>query len=193
MVEVAYRLFRDHGYEATTMQAIAEAAGVAVQTVYFTFRTKAGLLSAVEDRAIPGGEQGPAWLEQVEHALRVERDPLALIGRWVVETAKVLERIIAFVGTIGAGLQTDPESVARRNRGRDRWFEVLIDRLRGLDALKPEMSHARALDIARAMVRVEAYQELTRSYGWSEEEWVKWMTGALARELLDGHIRPSSA
>lgn len=183
IVDAAYRLFKDHGYEATTMQTVADAAGVAVQTVYFTFRTKAGLLSAIEDRAIPGGDQGPDWREQVERELRAETDPRALVARWVAETATVLNRITAFVAMVGAGLQSDPESVAQRNRGRDRWFEVLVVRLRALDALKPGPAHA--LDMARALVRIEAYQDLTQNCGWSEEEWVTWMTGVLTRELVD--------
>jgi len=184
IVEAAYRLFKDHGYEATTMQAVADAADVAVQTVYFTFRTKAGLLSAIEDRAIPGGDRGPDLREQVEIALRSERDPRALVAHWVAETATVLNRITAFVAMVGAGLQTDPGSIARRNQGRDRWFEVLVDRLLALDALKPGLTHARALDVARALVRIEAYQDLTQHFGWSEEEWVEWMTDVLAGELL---------
>ena len=34
MIEAAYRLFLEHGYEATTMQDVADTAGVAGQTVY---------------------------------------------------------------------------------------------------------------------------------------------------------------
>ena len=185
IVDAAYRLFADYGYEATTMQAVADAAGVAVQTVYFTFRTKAGLLSAIEDRAIPGGDQGPDWRERLEGELRAERDPRALIARWVGETATVLNRITAFVAMMGTALQTDTESVAQRNHDRDRWFELLVDRLGALDALRTGLTHARALDVVRALVRVESYQELRQTLGWSEEDWVQWMTGVVIRELLD--------
>ena len=184
IVEAAYRLFRDHGYEATTMQAVAEAAGVAVQTVYFIFRTKAGLLAAIEDRAVPAGDQGREWQEQVETQLRAESDPHALVERWVGVTADVLSRITDFVAAMGAGMQIDSESVARRNRDRDRWFLVLVDRLRALDALPPGMTQARALDVVRALVRVESFQELTGDSGWSRDDWVAWMAGVLTRELL---------
>ena len=43
----AYALFCENGYRATTMDLIARRAGVAVQTVYFTFHTKDDLLKAV--------------------------------------------------------------------------------------------------------------------------------------------------
>ena len=64
IVEAAYRLFSQHGYEATTMQAVADEAGVAVQTVYFTFHTKGGLVAAIETRAAGGGEEGHDWFER---------------------------------------------------------------------------------------------------------------------------------
>ena len=45
IVEAAHRLFTIQGYASTTMGQVAEAAGVAVQTVYFVFHTKAALLA----------------------------------------------------------------------------------------------------------------------------------------------------
>ena len=47
----AQALFIERGYAATTMEDIAAAAGVAVQTVYYTFRTKALLLREVVELA----------------------------------------------------------------------------------------------------------------------------------------------
>jgi hypothetical protein len=41
----------------------------------------------------------------------------------------------------------------------------------------------RALDIARALVRVEAYQEMTQRWGWTEREWIDWATNLVADEL----------
>ena len=56
IAEAALARFSGQGYAATTMDAIAHDAGVAVQTVYFTFHTKAELLIAA--LTIAGG--GPA-------------------------------------------------------------------------------------------------------------------------------------
>ena len=44
MLDAAYDLFCEQGFRATTMDAIAQRAGVAVQTLYFTFHTKDALL-----------------------------------------------------------------------------------------------------------------------------------------------------
>jgi AcrR family transcriptional regulator len=184
IMESAYRLFTQQGYEATTMKAVADEAGVAVQTVYFTFHTKAALLMTIESRAV-GGE-GQEWREQRLRELVEERDPRNVVALWVAASATVLNRITAFVALLGANLQMDAASVERRARGRDRWFQMLIDRLVALDALKPGLVPSRALDVARAVLRVEAYEDLTLRWGWTEQGWIEWMTGLLARELLDG-------
>ena len=184
IMDAAYRLFTQHGYEATTMQAVADEAGVAVQTVYFTFHTKAALVMTIEVRAVGGEDQ--EWREQQQRQLIEERDPRNVVALWVAGSATVLNRITAFVALLGANLQMDAESVERRARARDRWFQLLIDRLVALNALKPGLAPSRALDIARAVTRVDAYEDLTLRWGWTEQEWIEWMTGVLARELLDG-------
>jgi AcrR family transcriptional regulator len=135
MIEAAYRLFMRDGYDATTMQAVAEEAGVAVQTVYFTFRTKAGLLREVDTRAIPGGDQGLDWSQRIYRQLAEERNATRLIAMWVTATAAVLKRITGFVAQVGAGLDMDAASVERRNLERDHWFQRLIERLDMLGAL----------------------------------------------------------
>ena len=184
MIEAAYRLFMRDGYDATTMQAVAEEAGVAVQTVYFTFRTKAGLLREVDTRAIPGGDQGLDWSQRIYRQLAEERTATRLIAMWVTATAAVLKRITGFVAQVGAGLDMDAASVERRNLERDHWFQRLIERLDMLGALKPDLTPSRALDVARALVRIEAYQEMLQRWGWTEQEWIDWATCVLVRELL---------
>jgi len=166
------------------MQAVADEAGVAVQTVYFTFHTKAALVMTIEVRAVGGEDQ--EWREQQQRQLIEDRDPRNVVALWVAGSATVLNRITAFVALLGANLQMDAESVERRARERDRWFQMLIDRLVALNALKPGLAPSRALDVARAVTRVESYEDLTLRWGWTEQEWIEWMTGVLARELLDG-------
>ena len=73
IAEAALHRFSEQGYAATTMDAIARDAGVAVQTVYFTFHTKAEVLIASLELA--GGEPDSpavvmerAWVGRVMEA-----------------------------------------------------------------------------------------------------------------------------
>jgi AcrR family transcriptional regulator len=54
IVRAARELFVRDGYQATTLTAVADAAGVAHRTVYVRFGTKAALLKRVVDVAIVG-------------------------------------------------------------------------------------------------------------------------------------------
>src|SRR3954451_23616995 len=81
IVETAAGLFLAEGYLATTIEVVAEQAGVAVQTVYYVFGTKPNLLAAVLDVTIAGDpEPVPTlqrpWVEELRaetnHAQAVE-------------------------------------------------------------------------------------------------------------------------
>ena len=50
ILEAALELFRDRGYEAATMRAIAERAGVSVGNAYYYFGSKEHLIQAFYDR-----------------------------------------------------------------------------------------------------------------------------------------------
>ncbi|HEU4387636.1 MAG TPA: helix-turn-helix domain-containing protein, partial [Blastocatellia bacterium] len=50
ILEAALELFRERGYEQTTMRAIAEKAGVALGNAYYYFHSKEHLIQAFYDR-----------------------------------------------------------------------------------------------------------------------------------------------
>jgi AcrR family transcriptional regulator len=47
VLEAARKLFHDHGYDATSLQQIADRMGVTKANVYYYFRTKAAILQAI--------------------------------------------------------------------------------------------------------------------------------------------------
>ncbi|MGC9336205.1 MAG: TetR/AcrR family transcriptional regulator [Anaerolineae bacterium] len=62
-MEVALRLFREHGYDATTVHRVTEAAGVAKGTFFNYFETKQAILPALAE----------SRLQQLEEALAPEQ------------------------------------------------------------------------------------------------------------------------
>ena len=70
--DAARRLFVERGYVATTIEAIAGEAGVAVPTVYLAFGTKRALLAELLDIAAASDEQPVAvlerpWVDELRH------------------------------------------------------------------------------------------------------------------------------
>jgi AcrR family transcriptional regulator len=184
ILEAAYRLLCAGGYEATTMQMIADAAGVAVQTVYFVFGTKAGLLANVERRMILGDAPVEKWRQRRRALMQQETDPQEVLALFVEVSTDIVSRISPFVAALGPALPSDPQSVAERDRGRDEFFGVVIDRLAALRALRAGLTPSRALDIIRVVNTVEAYADLTTRRGWTAVEWKRWLTNLLCAQLL---------
>ena len=110
IAEAALGRFSEHGYAATTMDAIAHDAGVAVQTVYFTFHTKAELLIAA--LTIAGGGPGAAedvlardWIAEVIDAPTGPRR-LALI---VEHGNEIYRRIGPLLPAVQSAASVDPD------------------------------------------------------------------------------------
>ena len=68
ILDAATALFIEKGYTAATIDAIAAAADVAVETVYSRFRNKANLLEAILEPAIVGADDGRDLFERPEIA-----------------------------------------------------------------------------------------------------------------------------
>ena len=64
ILDAAQRLFEARGYAATTVEAIAAEAGVALKTVYVAFETKSGLLRALWNHLLRGGRDEVPMGEQ---------------------------------------------------------------------------------------------------------------------------------
>lgn len=184
ILEEARRLFLEQGFGATTVQQVADSAGVAVQTVYFNFRTKSRLLAGVGDTLILGDRPPDQWREH-PWGIRILRssDPGDVVRAFVEGDAEIKSRLAAFLQALGT-YELDPESVVAQDRGRDEFFGSVIDRLTSMGALRPGLSPTRALDIIRVVNTLEAYRDLTERRGWTDAMWKSWLTEVLAHQLL---------
>jgi TetR/AcrR family transcriptional regulator of autoinduction and epiphytic fitness len=80
VIEAAKRLFIEHGYPATTIEAIAETADVSLPTLYRLFGSKRALLAAVLDVSFGGDDQPIAFADRPDvRAARAETDPAKMV------------------------------------------------------------------------------------------------------------------
>lgn len=187
MVEAAAKLFAQQGYAATTMAAIAQQAGVAVQTVYFTFHSKTELLGAVADLAITGGAASePERLAWTQAAL-AEPDPRRRIAIVVDSTARIAPRMLPIIDAWRAAMSVDPAAAAMyrdRLRSRRAFLRRVIDATARRGELAAGLDPDRATDIFFALTTPESYADFTGLLGWNAADWRAWVTSAIERELL---------
>jgi AcrR family transcriptional regulator len=136
IIDAALRLFRERGYDATTMRAVATEAGVSVGNAYYYFKSKEELIQGFYDRA------------QVEHAeaarpvLAAETDLAARIIGVGEAWLAVMAPYRPFAGTFfkNAAEPTSPLSPFSRESSPAREASIALwtETLDGSDAKIPK-------------------------------------------------------
>lgn len=183
MVEAAYRAFVAQGYSSTTMPSIAKDAGVAVQTLYFTFGTKADLLQAAYEYAVLGDDETPPHLRPQWQAYEAEPDLVRAVDLIVDGTLDVFER----AAPLHAAAAGDTEARGRYefNEGlRRAGFEQLVALLAAKHPLREGVTPQHARDVMLVVLGPPVYTQLTRDLQWSRAAAQGWIADALLEQLF---------
>ena len=188
MRAAAQTLFTSRGYSATSMQAIADEAGMAVQTLYFTFRTKRALLSELLDVAIAGDDEPVPTLERPRVLAAINNpDPVVQLRELAGIAREIYERVAPVLQVVAHAAPGDPEihelwmtNNAQRAVVMDRFITALATKT----PLRDGLDTAMATDIALALQSPEMYQFLTTHRGWTPTRWEHWTADALVTQLL---------
>lgn len=188
MLAAALDLFVERGYAATTMKAIAERAGMAVQTLYFTFANKRAILVELLDTEIAGDAEPVATMDRPWFAEAVAATPREQIRLQVAAAAGILARVAPLLEVVRSAAATDQElaevwrtNVEQRLAVQRRLAAELARKTPLHDGLPVE----RAAEIALALTAPETYRLLVGDRGWSSSEWQRWVTDTLIAQLLD--------
>jgi AcrR family transcriptional regulator len=185
MVEAAYRQFVEHGF-GVPLTSIAKEAGVAVQTLYFTFHTKTELLRATLELAVLGDDQPLAphqrsWMEQVQ----AEPDQNKALRLLVSGTHPMFERVAPLVGIFRSG---DPEVAALWDHAQelrlDGYRQHVMPALAKKGRLRRGLDLDSATDILFVLLSPSVYNEFVLGRRWSTARWQDWITETLANALL---------
>src|SRR6185295_13810627 len=94
IIDAARRLFLEKGYAATTMPAIAQAAGIALDTVYATVGKKPTLFRLLIEMAISGSDRAvPAEERDYVRAIREERDAARKLRLYAGAVSRIQSRL----------------------------------------------------------------------------------------------------
>jgi TetR/AcrR family transcriptional regulator of autoinduction and epiphytic fitness len=187
ILESASVLFIDRGYAATTIEAIAAHADVAVETVYSRFRSKAGVLDAILAPAITGDEETPVLDRPELAAIRAMTDQREQLRRLAHVSRTILQRTDQIHRILHTAAAADPSAAELERRDRQHRWETqraFIDMLLGNGSLRPGLTPAHAADTYAALANPDTYAFLTRQRNWSPEWFEEWLGDSLTRVLL---------
>jgi AcrR family transcriptional regulator len=183
IIEAAKALFIEHGYPATTLEAIAGAADTSLPTLYRLFFNKRALLKAVLDVSFGGDDQPIAFGDRPEiQAARAEPDPVALVRAFARIGRDFMQRSSAIMHVLATAAQVDPDAAQlleeiRRQRhvGQSRIVAALQER----QALNPEIAISEAADIVYTVMSPDVHRILTTERGWTPEQYQQWLVRSL--------------
>jgi AcrR family transcriptional regulator len=188
ITKAAYTLFCERGYAGTTMGDIADAAGVAVQTVYFTFHTKSELLSRAYDYAVLGeGDPVPPEQSAWYGAMSRESDLTAALRHAVKGIGEILTRATPLDTVVRAGAGSDPDTArvrALHEGWRAQGYRAIIDILGAKSTLRSGVSPERATDLLLLYVGMDVYRVLVLDLGWTHVDWLDWTVATVADQLF---------
>lgn len=188
ILRAAHDEFLERGFHGATMAAIAKRAGVAVQTVYFVFHTKADLISAAIDDAVMGDvdatvPQEAGWWT----AMEAEPSADEALRMFVRGAAPLFERASAISEVLRAAALTDAEvrrTHEHHERLRREGFRQVIVLLAERGSLRDELDVDAATDVFLTVLGDAVWHQLRTEHGWPPDRVTEWLCAALPRLLL---------
>lgn len=188
IVEAAAKLFVERGYAATTIEAVAAEADVAVETVYARFKNKRNLLEAYLDVSIAGDAEPVPLLDRPEvKAVADASDQREQVRLAAGIMRGILQRNAPVQAVIRTAIAVNPEldaladeDEARRKASQRSFVEILASR----GPLRDGLSVADAAETVSALANPENYAYLTRRRGWTAARFQRWLDESLTLLLL---------
>lgn len=129
VLDAAARIFRDFGYAGTTMRAIADEADLKAGSIYYHYKSKDDLISAVLDiginavmdtvqdalKALPAEASGR---QRIETAIHAHLSAIIDIGDYTLATRRVF-------GQVPEGIRA--KNMRLRNSYGSMWQDILVE------------------------------------------------------------------
>lgn len=188
IVAAARGLFESRGYVATTMEAVADAAGVSVETVYKAFGSKLTLLQRVIDVDLAGDEEHISLPERpLFLKVRDEPDQRRQVELLAHNARIVLERAGPLQWTVLAAADREPdlaEVVRRYNTMRLASMTRFIEWVSARGPLRAGITVEEAALTYWTVSSTEVHHLLRTVGGLSADQYERWLSNNLQALLL---------
>lgn len=190
ILEAAKALFIEHGYPATSVEAIAAAADASLPTLYRLFSSKRALLKAVLETSFGGDDRPIAFGDRPEvQAARSQSDAASLIVAFARVIRDFMERSSAIMHVLATAAPLDPEAaqlMEEIKRQRITGQSRIVAALASIGALDPELEFSEAIDMTYAVLSPEVHRILIVERGWTAEQYEQWIVRSLCMLLRRG-------
>lgn len=174
-------LFASQGFTATTIAEIAQAAGVSTATVYATFESKAGLVSAMLEDMEESVGIGRRLQEMFD-----EPDPHEQLRLYVSAHCDLFSNSGDVLRAAMAAVEA-PEVAVLAEEGdkhRREVIEMLTARWSKAGVLRSGLTPEAAADRLWLLTTVEGFLNAVDRLDWEPQEYEKWLADLAETEIL---------
>jgi AcrR family transcriptional regulator len=194
LVVAAGELFAERGYAGSTVTAIAERAGVSLQTLYLAWGSKRQLLHAFMEQGLSGSPTAvtdATWAELARTRLLagLPDDPspeayilaVARFFRATAERAALGWQLYRDAAAVDPEVRADQQELSRQRR------VTIAGVLSGLPdrAFRSGMTRDEAIDTLMVVMGPESYDLLVRQTGYSLDRYEQWTARTSIAALLE--------
>ena len=186
ILAAALRLFTSHGYVGTTIQAVADEAGVAVQTVYAVFGNKRELLRLTLEAAVGGGPSAqPVNDQPAPLAIAAEPDPRRRAAMDAAFATQISRRVAPIMRVLREAAAADPTFAATAKRitaQRRADMKAAAAILAGPEGLRGDVDEM--VGTLYVLYSPDVFLALTGDLGWSIKRYERWLAEMLYRTVI---------
>jgi AcrR family transcriptional regulator len=188
VVQAAGRLFIERGYVATSIEAIAEAAGVSRATVFTAVGGKPVLLKKAYDIALVGDDvEVPLAKRAGSLAIRAEPDVERFLDRYAGLVVEINSRLAEIYEAVRGAASADAEVrdvfdriQTERRVGAGRVINDVLAKGR----LRPGLETEVAADLLWVLNDAGLYHLLVHRRGWTQDQFQTWLSASIRAQLL---------
>ena len=188
ILEAARRLFTTRGFAGTTVQALAQEAGVAVETIYAAFGSKREVLARLVDLAVAGDDEPIPLLDRPgPQRVRSEPDQRRQIRLFARDMGAIMGRVGPLFEVMRGAATSEPEIAELLRRlliARRESMRVFVAWVERNGPLRPGLSADEAADIVWTLSSAEVHHLLTVDRGWTTARYTQWLGDTLIVLLL---------
>jgi AcrR family transcriptional regulator len=189
IIDAAATLFVERGYVATSIETIAEAAGVSRATVFTSVGGKKALLKKAYDVALVGDDEPiPFPLRPASLAVRAEPDPRRYLVGYAGLVVDINNRLARVYEAVRGAASADPEVrdvfEAIGTERRIGAGNVVRDLVAKGGQLREGLDTEAAADIVWVLIDAGLFHLLVHRRGWTPARFQGWLADSMQRQLL---------
>jgi AcrR family transcriptional regulator len=187
VLDIAERMLLDDGFAATSVAAIARAAGVSPELVYKVCGGKAGLVLAIVNRALLGQGTVPAEARS-DAVAATDIDARSLLLEWSRLATEVSPLGSPIVLLVRSGAAADPALAALLDEISDLRLERMAlnaARLVQHPGVRPELSVDQVRDVLWTYSAPDLYDLLVVQRGWAVDRFGDFIFRGMSGQLLE--------